>query len=627
MLRLALDRISLLWSDPFPVRPGEYFVTLEKGITLKVIVEKVSTSIAVVKLRGLLSIVNLLQDHIEMKLVPGASDETKVIAGSCERPVSVLVTSYDTALKVRFFGLFSPWSGEISVQAPPRKSFLVRLPLKEKGRSTTVWCSIVTERHGDVAEQVLIFSPMYVLQSQLPGRLTAFLETDGSQQAEVTLAGINSCAQLSLACAPEDMFKLSFQMNPDYPPSSPPVSVSWGIVDQVRSSAAGHKQTIGSLLEEAAAFTRNRMASHAGLERLAGLKVMDQPGTDCHVKFEEFHPVTNTLRIKVQPRNLIVNEAGMPLLFRVQEEPAWAVEADSVFQPPLLKAGFRLGYLDQAGAEWWGPQLELADQDWTYISLLPNYDKIVPMSGTMFYQIRAAASTIILTMVSDVCEGVRLLVLKPMFTFTNQSAGVSLELKVWVSYSKNLTMVYGEQDQEAPATTVCVEEDGRPLAVQHWTQNSLGDGQPEFNLSVRQPRGNTWSRPVRLLPDKDQRQCLSVPAATTGEASAPLALLILSHRQEGQVFVAFTVDEWPQLCLENRLEVAVACREAGGNQMVVVSPGETVYYTMQWLEEGFPYVEQKVGGNILLFACHSPHQGRLTFHQFQYVFHFRSSKI
>lgn len=610
-MRVALDRISLLWSDPFPVRPGQHILTLEKGISLKVIVEVVSTSLTVIKLRGLLSIINFLQDHIEIKLIPGPTDEAKVIAGSFDRPLSVLVRSYDTALKVRFFGLFSPWSGEISVQAPPRKSFLVRLPLKEKGRSSTVWCSIITEKHADVAEQVLVLSPMYVLHSQLPGQLLAYLDTD-SQRSEVVLTGVDSCAQLSVPCAPEDMFRLSFQVNPDYQPSSPPVSVSWGIVDQVRPASHSH-QSIPRLLEEAAAYTRNRLASHSGLKQIAGLKVNDQPGTDCHVKFEEFHPVTNTLRIKVQPRYLIVNQTGMPLLFRVQEEPAWALDMNSVFHPPLLKAGFRFGCLDETGGEWWGPQLELADQDWAYISLLPNFDRIVPMCGSMFYQIRSQGFTLILTMLSEVCDGVRMLTLKPMFTFTSQmGSGVNLEIKVWVSYRKSLSIVYGGRDQDILANQkgILIQGDSRPVMVQHWAQNNQGDGQPEFGLCVRQDGGAAWARPLQLQPDRDQRQCLNLPASEA--AGGPLALLVLSHRLDGQVYVVFTADEWPQLRIENKLDVPVVCRESAGLHTVVVSPGEAAYHTMKWLEEGFPYVEQKAGGNLLMFARHSEHPGRTS---------------
>jgi hypothetical protein len=221
----------------------------------------------------------------------------------------------------------------------------------------------------------------------------------------------------------------------------------------------------------------------------------------------------------------------------------------------------------------------------------------------MFYQIRYAAFTLILTMVSEMYEGVRVMVLKPMFIFTSQVAGVSLELKIWVTYRKSLTIVYGELDKDVPAqeSLVLVCGDGRPVSVQHWAQNSQGDGQPEFNLCVRMADGAAWSRPVRLLPDKDQRQCLSVPGG-----KEPLPLLIFSHRVEGQVYVVFSSDEWPQLYLYNGLDVGVVCREPAGSETVVINPGETVYHTMKWIEKGFPFVEQKAGENILVFARHSP---------------------
>jgi hypothetical protein len=79
------------------------------------------------------------------------------------------------------------------------------------------------------------------------------------------------------------------------------------------------------------------------------------------------------------------------------------------------------------------------------------------------------------------------------------------------------------------------------------------------------------------------------------------------------VYVVFAADDWPQLCIENRLEVGVVCREESGGVAVVVQPGEAVYHTMKWVEEGFPYVEQEAGRNVLLFAPHTTQPGTILY--------------
>ena len=77
----------------------------------------------------------------------GSSKEVRCLIGSYCRPTSVVSWLTDTVLKIRLFRLATPWSGDIPLEAVTgkRKSFMVKLPLRDKLGSTTIWCTILTE--------------------------------------------------------------------------------------------------------------------------------------------------------------------------------------------------------------------------------------------------------------------------------------------------------------------------------------------------------------------------------------------------------------------------------------------------------------------------------------------------
>ena len=81
------------------------------------------------------------------RILSGSSKEVRCLIGSYCRPTSVVSWLTDTVLKIRLFGLATPWSGDIPLEAVmgKRKSFMVKLPLRDKLGSTTIWCTILTE--------------------------------------------------------------------------------------------------------------------------------------------------------------------------------------------------------------------------------------------------------------------------------------------------------------------------------------------------------------------------------------------------------------------------------------------------------------------------------------------------
>ena len=112
-----------------------------------------------------------------------------------------------------------------------RKSFMVKLPLKDKGTSTTIWCTILTEFHDGEIRKMLLFSPMYVVRSELLSYITTQINCSGTDaEMELPVKGFGHVEQLEVASSPENKFTMSFKLKNELPPSSPPLNVSWGLL-------------------------------------------------------------------------------------------------------------------------------------------------------------------------------------------------------------------------------------------------------------------------------------------------------------------------------------------------------------------------------------------------------------
>ena len=244
LLRLAVEGRDWSWGEPFSLVAGQRSIKLgeEGGLQAVLQVDQVTSSLLLVRVMGLLSVLSLLREHLELRLVPLAGKETRCLVGSYARPTTLVTDCTGVVLKVRFLGLGTPWSGDIPLEAPvgKRKSFMVKLPLQEKGSCSTIWCSILSENLGGSTRQLVTFSPLYVLSSLLPSPLTVSLSLPGKEGAlQLEAPGRGASQQLNIPAPPETKFNMSFSVSPDLPSSSPPIAVSWGIIDQVPNNNLG----------------------------------------------------------------------------------------------------------------------------------------------------------------------------------------------------------------------------------------------------------------------------------------------------------------------------------------------------------------------------------------------------
>ena len=587
MLRLSTGRKSTAWSSPFPVQAGETEVCID-DITVVVEIVQRSTTLTIVQLSGLVTVVNLLQDHLEVKLIHEHFDDCKVLSGSCERPVSLLPKNGYKGMKVKFFGVSSPWSGEICLNNT-RKFSLLRLPLQEKGCNTTIWCNILKEN----SKLLVVMSPMYVLHSQLPGQLTTHIEGEGCG-GDVALSGFNASCQLDVQQAPENKFNLSFKVNQAADISSPPVSVSWGIIDQVRTSRP-NKLSVKLALEEISKINLKQISSAPEINDLSQCNAVEDSGTDCQVKFEEIHPFVNTLRVQVQAKLLFRNSTNSDLVFSCSDG-CWYLGPNSLLHSPTADT-FRFGVLLKTGQEHFGSTLEITDHDWTYVSLLPNHDKIIPKFGHMIYQVKCGDQVLMLNIKSVIVEGMRIITLQAMFVFTNQ-LNQPVEVEPAISGRKSLTIQYGQEDaQEAAGPASWHVDPGAQAQGLFWNLADKGDGKPEFQLHLNFP-GSSRSKTVCVSTDIEKRQSFCLPS---GELSVVPCILI-NHSVDGVVHLVCFKDERPQFHLLNRINKDVQFREVSGKVNVAVKAGGSTFYTCSYVEDAYPYVQEDNDRNRITFS-------------------------
>ena len=586
MLRLSTGRKSTTWSSPFPVQAGETEVCIDDIIVVVEIVQR-STTLTIVQLSGLVTVVNLLQDHLEVKLIHEHFDDCKVLSGSCERPVSLLPKNGYKGLKVKLFGVSSPWSGEICLNNT-RKFSLLRLPLQEKGCNTTIWCNILK----DNSKLLVAMSPMYVLHSQLPGQLTTHIEGEACG-GDLALSGFNASCQLDVQQAPENKFNLSFQVNQAADISSPPVSVSWGIIDQVRTSRP-YKLSMKLVLEEMSKINLKKISSAPEINELSQCTAVEDSGTDCQVKFEEIHPFINTLRIKVQAKLLFRNSTNSDLVFSCSGG-CWYLGPNSLLHSPTADT-FRFGVLMNTGEEHFGSTLEITDHDWTYVSLLPNHDKIIPKFGHMIYQIKCGDQVLMLNIQSVIAEGMRIITLQAMFVFTNQ-LDQPVEVEPAILGRKSLTIQYGQEEQEADGPASWQVDPGAQAQGLLWNLADRGDGKPEFQLILNFP-GSSSSKKVCVSTDNDMRQSFCLPS---GELSVVPCILI-NHSVDGVVHLVCFKDERPQFHLVNKINKDVQFREVSGKFNVAVKAGGSTFYTCSYVEDAYPYIQEDHDRNRITFS-------------------------
>ena len=327
-----------------------------------------------------------------------------------------------------------------------------------------------------------------------------------------------------------------------------------GIVDQVRDKNAP-VISINEAIKTSFNYNLKSSPSSGIMETIKNLKMSEQPPTDCKISFSQFHPATNTLCVKLQPHFLIINLTDLPIITKTSETgSSWLIEPASVFHPPsLANTKFYFGQYGEGGAERWGGPLELADSDWTYLSIRPAVQGVLHRTGALAYRMLSHRNLYsFVTLASEVSDGIRVVFIKPAFVIHNQS-GLQLYLKSCVAPEKGSRpepVMSGEVRSYMTVTDAITP-------VSFWTcaggEEGGQGGQLHHTLSASLDHEHwslDWDVPLEL----DSRKCVTVPDPGS-DTLTNIPLVLMTQRADNQTFIIIKTDTRPQVRLNNLLSV------------------------------------------------------------------------
>ena len=281
LLRISNNIYPMQWSETFSADASSTLIKLHDGTTVIVSVKKISSTLRTITLQGLLTVTNLLKDHLEVKLNQVSTDQ---ICGGLERPVNFLTNAEQPLeIRARLLGQSNEWSNVINLSESPQP-FLLRLEMKGK-EFLPAWIHVTVENLTSSCSRILaIFAPMYVIQSRVPGSLIASIQTK-TKTEDIKLTGFNTSTQINIlqqqGSALDHNFDLSFKLTEDGPSSAPCVPVSWKVVQEIRSLDE-RDLTMEETVTEMKELIEHKLYSDP-YSHLSDFKVMPST-TDCKVK-------------------------------------------------------------------------------------------------------------------------------------------------------------------------------------------------------------------------------------------------------------------------------------------------------------------------------------------------------
>lgn len=589
-LRVCVEGGLWQWCEAFPLSHPKTFVTNidngEQTTSLVVSIRSITTTERQIVIQGLLSAASLLKDHLELKVIrldtrlnEAKSTETvsqleqRAIVGSFSSAPSFLLNPDQVqGIKIRLLGIGTPWSGEIPlhISRGRNNSVLVRIPTKEKGACLTVWCRVAEEIHSGMRRCLLLFSPMYMARSLLPNPMSILITLPGQNQPPTVMEilGRDVPVQLETSKPSDQKYDLSFKVVESLPASNP-VPMSWGMIEQVRHGKPEPMVDIDEIIQSVPKLGSQHLDTEWPFINDPDMKlsllewaINEQPKTEVQVNFAAFHPLCNTLCVDINPWCLIVNQLGLPLLLKEQSGSIYEISNDSVLVPPFLNSTFHLGLMDLEGQDpYFGPALQLSDQEWRFRQLMPAVQGIVPKEGIIHTKIILDHQICFLTLRSRNENGMRIIHIKPTFCLTNkmketlQCAPLALMKSKTKLNADKLDLVNLDL---APDTTsyfplLLWQIVGDPI------KDQIFDGYQFIALSVAEC---DWSLPLNLEDsrsiEEDRRRTVFLNKRQSAKnESINMALIVTVHQRLGQIFICVKEEPHPPIVIYNNLAIDI----------------------------------------------------------------------
>ncbi|XP_071482656.1 intermembrane lipid transfer protein VPS13B-like [Diadema antillarum] len=623
------------WSEPFGIDMEEEETLVRilhnknETATLFIQVRKTSAMQRQVILSGPQKFASQLAIPLDIQITRAShsaprtdSTETSVIAPFSSLPTLTCSDEDITGVRVKVQGSACEWSEQFAVSGEMSTSeMVIKVPF-EDGRKFYFWCQISAFVHGDSVQRLVLFSPLFTIQSHLPFPLTIHcLAARGNHSQTVQVRGQGSYEQL-YQIPPMAWYNLRFASGMEATSTQPAVCVSTEMfpsITQQREESVGLRAISFSDDDDlSSSWPYNHPDYTCSKHHSTSLHHMDfipcaetpgHPQTSLQVGMVQHRPAVNTIRIEVMPWCLFVNECQMDVTILEEGGETVRVEGGTTVAPPKYTGKISLT-LSSKNEEYVSSELmQLVEEMDTppkknesaqSMQLKPeDYRTMELVSRGSQHGMR---KTVHVTICSTVKHNTRIITVKPRFVFANKSnqdvllRAVNLKSKEKTSIQvKSLeTIALNAKSSHSSEHTPLLQWDSpmcnQPMGSFHYMALALSD---------QSAMGNEWSAWVEIS-DGLPRIPLPIPISrpiktfqTRGVVTVPMVVMV--YQYEGVTHVTVDDDPSPKMLVINKCafpvhvaqspdsalpENALEIEEERGPlpKVPVVPPGEVVHF-------------------------------------------------
>nr|XP_045624119.1 vacuolar protein sorting-associated protein 13B-like [Procambarus clarkii] len=597
------------WCDPFTLEAeGSQVHTIHHEnhhFHFMVIIETLSPTQKLITFSGLLSIANCLSEDLEFRVIENGKDKespkhisTHVLHSEFVAPSFV---GEALGVRVRLLGSPSVWSGEIPLSYERTKdSMLVKIPLKAKGESIIAWCRVLRQRVGTVWRLLVIFSPQYMVRSHLPRPLILHINTPSNHSfQQVVVKGRGHTH--TLHCDGSVAHQLTFQLNPEFEVSSPPIPLSRGLVDQMRFSQPQEAVDISQYLQQLFDGPEDRWPYVDTSDFMGDVLFADQPKIDLQVGFSGLYPYCNTLVVDIRPWALMVNHTGIDILLQeAGSSSSWFVPPGAVFAPPKLDGLFTIGLVEN-DQHFHTTSLQLSKEDRWY-SL--KFEGRIPREGATNLRIPTQDKVCFITVLSRYEENIQIMHLLPTYSITNNTRD-ELTVRSMYVYSGNTKI-------QLPVSLPALELSSKsgssymkevPLLLWYILKDPGSSSSDEEFCCIQIGQNGYQAHPV-VIKDAppDQRMTFTLPNNDDGPV-LNRSFLVTSHKHFGQIKMVVQMDPSPQMLIHNCTSALLILGQSSTKEegimeeeldmfaaMPSVPASKAVHYTFPYISHRFPEI-------------------------------------
>ncbi|ELT92184.1 hypothetical protein CAPTEDRAFT_228271 [Capitella teleta] len=583
---------------------------------------------------------------------------------------SFVCTNEDVkSVRVRLHGDRNPWSQEIVFTDHDKEIKLTKLSSHDKATVMHVWCHIFAQTHRDLSTnkedkqhlgankhitKMMLFSPLFIVRNQLPAPLLMNIHTPRlktSTQLEVEGRGLER--QLHMVGGGDLSHNITYQLNPQMKPSSPPVTLSSGLIEQMSRVALDHFDIDAVAYEwanaPADAWPYNHMDSETIIQPTPRRPILQDivvpqasamwtppsssssecnrfPDIELQIQLSQKWPGCNTVLIDVVPYMLLVNQTTLDLkVIDIMQEEDWMLPTGMTFAPPTFQGCLSIAVVVNDLAHSSDPlTFSQEDNESRYLPSLPDvlYLNSHLSVSIPIRQNGKSGQICHLALHSTLKKGIRVITISERFCISNwtpfdfHTLAYSLRMpdKVQLLHDSEEAVFVPHKgatsDESVPLIfwQTASEESNVTECVQYVTiKNSLSAA----DIKVGDQFG--WSHPARLaITQHGSRQTLAVNLKTGPRSQRTKCLTLTCQERHSVVYLTLCEDHEPPVHLHNQCSFPLYFGQAFNSKELVhdatvqeekelilslpfISPFSSMFYSFPEVDSHFPEI-QNIGG-------------------------------